>query len=130
VHLPGALLTAVIRLANYSRQVQSIRRSLTYIVHIVQDLKASMPQSVVERTRRVHQRAIEGLAQRVCIPDPNGGKACFTDDLLGAVLTNTRLCRELRIDVREATAKMRVLEGLAINFVFDMGLEARLVRPN
>lgn len=55
--------------------------------------------------------------------------AVFTDDLLGAILGNSELCEHLGLRPAEIVGRMQLFEGLAINFVYDMGARSNKVLP-
>lgn len=54
--------------------------------------------------------------------------AVYTDDLLGAILGNAELCEHLGIRPADVGGRMQLYEGLAINFVYDLGALSNKVR--
>lgn len=53
--------------------------------------------------------------------------AVFTDDLLGAILGNADLCEHLNMRPVDISGRMQLYEGLAINFVYDLGAQSNKV---
>eukprot|EP00892_Ulva_mutabilis_P002647 jgi/Ulvmu1/12383/UM009_0029.1 len=53
--------------------------------------------------------------------------ALFTDDLLGTILANRELCDHLGLQPAETVCRMQLYEGLAINFMYDMGARSNKV---